>query len=229
MASARASGKIQMRRLQRRLVQIERAGQQFRVGRAAIAPCPVRRRASDDKGFGRPTVFPAGKPGSSPPPRGNCRPPGRRRRAPARRASCRSTRPGLCRPGAGGRGGSGRRTFFFRAEPAGRRSGGGKSGSRHAQDILAGQRIGIAVVHEIALLGQAEIARGGLEFLRRQQSGQFRRASSSRTFPPCLRCRRPRRSKSRPRDGSCRAARKRRMSRATSACRASPLTSQASR
>ena len=42
-------------------------------------------------------------------------------------------------------------------------------GIHHAQDVLVGERVRVAVVHEVALGGDAEVADGNFEFMGRQQ------------------------------------------------------------
>ncbi len=78
---------------------------------------------------------------------------------------------------------------------------------RDAQDVLVGQRIGIAVVDEIALFASRRNSarRPGIPPV--STIAIARPPSSSRTCPPSLRCRRLRRSRSRRRDRSCRAGR----------------------
>ena len=57
----------------------------------------------------------------------------------------------------------------------------------NAQNVLVRERIGVAVIDEIALLGDAEVAGGDLKFVRLQQFRQLARVNKTHRYiyPRC--------------------------------------------
>ena len=201
-------GEIKRLRFQRGFIKVNDPGEQERVGfkqlhvvARAIAPAMKQR-----SGFFVPQFFPDETPDFSPPPPDISFPQARHKRAPSRPTSDRSRRRGFCHRAADGCAGGAPPAFSLSRRSSRRFSAsvkfGSARGSAHFAPATGADGCGQRSFRSSVMPKYAD---RHVEFLRRSTAQKAQLSSSSKISPHGLRCRRPRRNRSRRRDVSCRA------------------------